>query len=79
MTIASLGVIMRRIKYATPHSKIAVFRVKLDGVWNLKAVFANTVQTVRALQDEEPSLVGVYYRGSVQADARKALIRALNP
>ncbi len=77
MSVSGVSIIMRRIKSATPHSRIAVFRNKVNGKWVLKAVFASTVQTQQAIRDGATNLVGVYYRGSVQSAVRNTLHRVI--
>ena len=59
MSISSADVIISRIKSATAHSKIAVFRSKRKEMLN--AVFADTIESRRILKLKNKNFIGIYY------------------
>lgn len=77
MSLATVPVIMERIRAATPKSPIAVFYSARGDDNRLKAVFADTVLTVQALRREKHNLIGVYHQdmepGLIQAGLFSAL------
>ena len=77
MSISSVSTIMQRIKSAEHTSRIAVFRKKLNGIWALDAVFANTVHAEARIRDGDPSLIGVYYMGNNSQITADTLLRAV--
>jgi hypothetical protein len=57
MSITSLAVTLERIAWATPDSKIAVFKGK-NGMFD--SVFANTALTAKKLKMKDKRLIGVF-------------------
>jgi hypothetical protein len=64
MSLASLTVIMGRIKTATEESPIAVFKSTVEGYREdgmLDAVFGDAVRTTARIKSDDPDYIGSYH------------------
>jgi hypothetical protein len=77
MKFSPISQIVTRIQWAHRESPIAVFRGKIDKLEGIYAVFARTVQTAARIRDEDPDLVGVFFRGTPTKEVYSALTNAL--
>jgi hypothetical protein len=75
MSLMSVMHTMDRIKFATTSSPIAVFRCDKVGLVN--AVFANTIQTQRMIEEKDPNLIGVYHSSMDIPEINRALRKSV--
>ena len=76
MTVATVGIIMGRIKSAEADSPIAVFVQRDRHGYSLDAVFARTAAAEQRIKRSPHSLVGVYHRHHHHERVRMELMRA---
>ena len=77
MSLATVSVIMGRIRAATPKSPIAVFYSDRGENNRLKAVFANTVLSEQEVHKQKHNLIGVYHQGMELSMVQHGLFSAL--
>ena len=90
MSNSTINTILDRIRYATPESRIAVFKrstfdniikeknsIKEDQSLMLDAVFADTVDTLRHIEASDKNLIGVYHSGDNAKEIKRDLKAAL--
>ena len=74
MSISTVSTILGRIEVAEPDSPIAVF---YDPTGRLDAMFANTIETQKAIESRFPPLVGIYDNSMDLKSVRGELLEIL--